>query len=154
MRGRVSGHWTLQITRRLNHPDGSFAGVVVVSEDPAYFTSDFYNVASIGREGVIAVVSDNGSVLARNTGGGAPKARRPPAAADTRSPPNARTATSPRAASYPTSDHASGIYVDPIDNVKRIVSYRHIDGYPLGVLVGLSGRKNSSTTTTRATSIC
>jgi len=47
--GRVSGHWTLQMTRRLNHPDGSFAGVVVVSEDPSYFTSDFYNNAAIGR---------------------------------------------------------------------------------------------------------
>ncbi len=43
------------MTRRLNHPDGSFAGVVVVSEDPSYFTSDFYNNAAIGREGVIAV---------------------------------------------------------------------------------------------------
>jgi hypothetical protein len=39
---------------------------------------------------------------------------------------------------YPTSEHVSGTYVDSIDNVTRIVSYRHIDGYPLGVLVGLS----------------
>ena len=140
VRGRVSGLWTLQITRRLNHPDGSFAGVVVVSEDPAYFTSDFYNVASIGREGVIAVVSDNGSVLARNTGGGA---RRKPrrhrrARADTRTPAERAHGDFTASGVYPTSDHASGIYVDPIDNVKRIVSYRHIDGYPLGVLVGLS----------------
>lgn len=139
VRGRVSGLWTLQITRRLNHPDGSFAGVVVVSEDPAYFTSDFYNVASIGREGVIAVVSDNGSVLARNTGGGvAEGSATSPARADTRTPAERAHGDFTASGVYPTSDHASGIYVDPIDNVKRIVSYRHIDGYPLGVLVGLS----------------
>ncbi|SAL74389.1 EAL/GGDEF domain-containing protein [Caballeronia terrestris] len=139
VRGRVSGLWTLQITRRLNHPDGSFAGVVVVSEDPAYFTSDFYNVASIGREGVIAVVSDNGSVLARNTGGGAAEgSANSPARTDTRTPAERAHGDFTASGVYPTSDHASGIYVDPIDNVKRIVSYRHIDGYPLGVLVGLS----------------
>ncbi|MFX1736402.1 EAL domain-containing protein [Paraburkholderia sp. A1RI_3L] len=119
--GRVSGHWTLQMTRRLNHPDGSFAGVVVVSEDPSYFTSDFYNNAAIGRDGVIAVISDNGTVLARRTG-------------------SAERAMGAFTASgiYPTSEHVSGTYVDPIDHVTRIVSYRHIDGYPLGVLVGLS----------------
>ncbi|CAH2781857.1 MAG: Sensory box/GGDEF family protein [uncultured Paraburkholderia sp.] len=119
--GRVSGHWTLQMTRRLNHPDGSFAGVVVVSEDPSYFTSDFYNNAAIGREGVIAVISDNGTVLARRTGNVV----------------NA-TGTFSASGSYPTSEHVSSTYVDSIDNVTRIVSYRHIDGYPLGVLVGLS----------------
>ncbi|SEI79956.1 bifunctional diguanylate cyclase/phosphodiesterase [Paraburkholderia diazotrophica] len=119
--GRVSGHWTLQMTRRLNHPDGTFAGVVVVSEDPSYFTTDFYNNAAIGREGVIAVISDSGAVLARRTG-------------NTESAPGVFTATGV----YPTSEHVSGTYVDSIDNVTRIVSYRHIDGYPLGVLVGLS----------------
>ncbi|HTS54313.1 MAG TPA: sensor domain-containing diguanylate cyclase, partial [Burkholderiales bacterium] len=119
--GRVSGHWTLQMTRRLNHADGSFAGVVVVSEDPSYFTSDFYNNAAIGRDGVIAVISDTGAVLARRTG-------------------SAERANGAFSASgvYPISEHASGTYVDPIDHVARIVSYRHIDGYPLAVLVGLS----------------
>ncbi|SAL18029.1 EAL domain-containing protein [Caballeronia telluris] len=145
VRGRVSGLWTLQITRRLNHPDGSFAGVVVVSEDPTYFTSDFYNVASIGREGVIAVVSDNGSVLARNTGAGASEGTgtRTSVASknDARSAAERARGDFTASGVYPTSDHASGIYVDPIDNVKRIVSYRHIDGYPLGVLVGLSEKE-------------
>jgi len=118
--GRVSNQWTLQMTRRLNHPDGSFAGVVVVSEDPSYFTSDFYNIAAIGREGVILVVSDSGAVLARSTGDmhGAP----------------AFSATG----NYPARKHVSGTYADPIDGVTRIVSYRHIDGYPMGVMVGLS----------------
>ncbi|WP_207004467.1 bifunctional diguanylate cyclase/phosphodiesterase [Trinickia mobilis] len=119
--GRVSRQWTLQMTRRLNHPDGSFAGVVVVSEDPNYFTSDFYNNAAIGKYGVIAVISDNGAVLARHTG-------------SVKDVPGAFSATG----AYPVSEHVSGTYVDPIDSITRIVSYRHIDGYPMGVLVGLS----------------
>ncbi|KND61829.1 diguanylate cyclase/phosphodiesterase (GGDEF & EAL domain) with PAS/PAC sensor(s) [Candidatus Burkholderia verschuerenii] len=148
VRGRVSGIWTLQITRRLNHPDGTFAGVVVVSEDPAYFTNDFYNVATIGHEGVIAVVADNGTVLARSTGDGTND--HPPASAVSKGGAARNAASDPHdhthgafsaSGIYPTSEHASGIYVDPIDHVKRIVSYRHIDGYPLGVLVGLSERE-------------
>ncbi len=116
-------------------------GVVVVSEDPAYFTSDFYNVASIGHEGVIAVVSDSGSVLARSTGGDTVQNASSIPVAKGSGARNADTADHGHGAFsasgvYPTADHASGIYVDPIDHVKRIVSYRHIDGYPLGVLVG------------------
>ncbi|GAB7539598.1 bifunctional diguanylate cyclase/phosphodiesterase [Burkholderia sp. 3C] len=121
--GRLSGQWTLQMTRRLNAPDGSFAGVVVVSEDPSYFTSDFYNNAAVGKDGVIAVVSDTGAVLARRTG----------------APGTGRAAGSFSASGvYPIAERVSGTYADPIDGTMRIVSYRHLDGYPLGVLVGLS----------------
>ncbi|MGN4068274.1 bifunctional diguanylate cyclase/phosphodiesterase [Burkholderia gladioli] len=119
--GRVSGQWTLQMTRRLNGPDGKFAGVVVVSEDPSYFTSDFYNNAAIGKDGVIAVVSDTGAVLARRTGSAGNAA-----------------GTFSATGVYPIAERVSGTYADPIDGTLRIVSYRHLDGYPLGVLVGLS----------------
>jgi diguanylate cyclase (GGDEF)-like protein len=152
--GRVSKQWTLQITRRLNHPDGSFAGVVVVSEDPSYFTSDFNNVASIGREGVIAVIADNGAVLARSAGVGSTAGSTAGSTVDSTMSTgvtamgqsgvgHALESSAPAghftaSGVYPTTEHASGIYVDPIDGVKRIVSYRHIDGYPLGVIVGLS----------------
>jgi diguanylate cyclase (GGDEF)-like protein len=120
-RGRVPGHETLELSRRLNAPDGSFAGVVVVSEAPGYFTNDFYNNAAIGRDGMIAVVADNGTVLSRSTG-----SERHAADAFTTN------------AVYPLTGQTSGVYVDPIDQVTRIVSYRHVDGYPLDVLVGLS----------------
>ncbi|WP_258002333.1 putative bifunctional diguanylate cyclase/phosphodiesterase [Burkholderia sp. WAC0059] len=114
--GRISGRTVLQMTRRLNHPDGSFAGVVVVSEDPGYFTSDFYDDTAIGHDSVIALIADDGTVLARRAGAGADST----------------------GGFYPAQERASGIYADPIDHVTRIVSYRHLDGYPLGVLVGLS----------------
>ena len=39
--GRSSGKWSIQMTRRANKPDGSLAGVVVVSVDPFYFTELF-----------------------------------------------------------------------------------------------------------------
>jgi diguanylate cyclase (GGDEF)-like protein len=119
--GRVSKQWTLQMTRRLDHPDGSFAGVVVVSENPAYFTSDFYNDAAIGHNGIISVVSDNGAILARRTGDAQDPATRFSAAGQ-----------------YPIDHRLSGIMRDPLDGVQRVVSYRHLDGYPLGVIVGLS----------------
>jgi len=119
--GRVSGQWTLQMTRRLNNPDGSFAGVVVVSENPSYFTNDFYNIAAIGKDGVIAVVSDTGTVLARRTG-----AR------------HDAPGTFSASGVYPDAGRIAGVSADPIDGVTRIVSYRHLDGYPLAVMVGLS----------------
>lgn len=118
--GRASGQWTLQFTRRLNSPGGQFGGIVVVSVDPRYFTSDFYNTAALGDNGVIAVISDDGTVLSRQTGSHDPEHR---FTAGVR---------------YPEPQHLAGEIDDPIDNVTRQVAYRHIADYPLGVMAGLA----------------
>ncbi|GAB3627946.1 dGTP triphosphohydrolase [Pandoraea terrae] len=118
--GRLSRKWTLQFTRRLNHPDGSFAGVVVVSQEPSYFTSDFYTNAILGRFGQIAVIADDGMLLARSTGSDV-----------------AATGTG-ELPLFPAGQRASGIQRDPVDGVERVVAYRHLDDYPLAVQVGLS----------------
>ena len=119
--GRVSHQWTLQFTRRLNNPDGSFAGVVVVSEDPDYLTNGFYNLDSLGADGTLAVISDNGYLLSR-LGGRGPASPTGPAASAYREMQNAR----------------GGVFGDPADGVRRFVTYRHLKRYPVAVLVGLA----------------
>jgi diguanylate cyclase (GGDEF)-like protein len=119
--GRVSHHRTLQFTRRLNNHDGSFAGVVVVSEDPDFLTAGFYHLDAVGVGGMLTVVSDNGYLLSRLTTGvsvspdGAP------------------------ASEYRAMLNAKGrAFSDPVDHIRRIVTHLHSARYPVAVLVGMS----------------
>jgi PAS domain S-box-containing protein len=66
VKGRVSGKWSIQLTRPIF--DGArFAGVVVLSLDPDYFVR-YYQRFDLGEQGVISVVRDTGEVMARSTG--------------------------------------------------------------------------------------
>lgn len=65
--GRASGKWSVQFTRRFSNKDGSFAGVVVASMNPAHFTS-FYDKIDLGATTSVAMVGSDGVV--RSSGGG------------------------------------------------------------------------------------
>jgi signal transduction histidine kinase len=65
--GRASGKWSIQLTRRINRANGEFAGVVVVSIDPGYFTR-FYNELQLGSKGVMALYGLDGVARARRIG--------------------------------------------------------------------------------------
>ncbi len=66
--GRASGRWSVQVTRRFLNSDGTFAGVVVASLDPAHFTA-FYDKIDLGATRAVALIGEDGVV--RSSGGSA-----------------------------------------------------------------------------------
>jgi len=121
--GRVSGKWSIQLSRRLNAPDGSFDGVVILSIDP-YYLASFYESIDINTEGNIILVGLDGIVRARVSG-------------------EVRTVGQTMVGSslfrnLAESDQGSYRGAGRTDGVVRLSSYRRVKGYPLVVVVGLS----------------
>jgi diguanylate cyclase (GGDEF)-like protein/PAS domain S-box-containing protein len=61
---KSSGQWVITLSRRWNHADGSFGGVVLATIDAAYF-SQYYSQFDLGPQGAIALVNRDGIVMAR-----------------------------------------------------------------------------------------
>ncbi|MGE4447429.1 MAG: diguanylate cyclase [Azospira sp.] len=82
--GRASGKWSIQLSRRLNHQDGSFAGVAVASVDPQYLARFYQEVGLqagtvlglIGHDRVLRVrVTDKETAIGQTLSDGAPLLR-------------------------------------------------------------------------------
>lgn len=59
--GRRSGRWSVQLTRRIEGPGGTFDGVLVASMDPAHF-GRFYNSINFGKEEAVIFAGLDGFV--------------------------------------------------------------------------------------------
>ena len=60
----AGGPWVTLLSRRLDHADGSFAGIVVAQLNMAYF-EDFYQAVELTENGAIVLHRRDGLVLAR-----------------------------------------------------------------------------------------
>jgi len=63
--GRTSQKVSIHMTRRLNNPDGSFAGVAIIAMDPYYFTK-FYREMDFAENYTIRLIGFDGIVRASN----------------------------------------------------------------------------------------
>lgn len=124
MRGRITGRWGFVASRRLEAPDGRFAGVVVAAIEPEKLEPEFAGV-NVGRDGVLNLRFLNGDLLVRI--------------------PHLEHAIGQR---VQTTDalleairrdgEATVVISSGLDGIRRIVTARAIPGTPLLVVVGLS----------------
>lgn len=125
VKSRSGGQWIITASRRIDHPDGSFAGVALLTIDVAYF-SKFYQRFDFGPNGSASLLNTAGIMLAR-TG----DEREAFVGRDLSNAPLFREWKSrPAAAVY--------YFKSPIDGVQRLSYYQRSSNYPLMVLAGKS----------------
>jgi diguanylate cyclase (GGDEF)-like protein len=118
-----TGEGKLHFSRRLDAPDGRFAGVVTVSVNADYFVSG-YEESKLGKQGVLGIVGSNGLFRVRRSGdtilSGEP---------------------GDYAALLPSTDSVTesvGQTVNSWDGVTRYASARALYDFPVVVVVGLA----------------
>ncbi len=129
VKGGGAGHWSIPMSRRLNGPDGSFAGVLIVSLDP-YYLARFYETVDLGAGGTVMLVGRDGIVRARVSFERAPNA--------SSVTPKLTIGETVMLQLDPDTARRSFHVESGLDNVERVVSYSVLRDYPLVVGVGLS----------------
>ena len=121
--GRATGKWSIPLSRRLNHPDGSFAGVVLVALDPqTLYTED--DRPFLGSHGSLGLLGEDNIFRLRRISD------------STRFGEKLDFAAFKRDAMVNTQD--SFTRASPIDGVRRIYSYRQLKDFPLIAVAGLA----------------
>ena len=124
IKSRSSGEWIMTVSRRVNHPDGSFAGVALATIYLSHFLQ-LYDSIDMGSNGVINLIADDASIVVR----------RPFNEADI----GTSLAKSPLFLQLlPKASAGTATMRSIIDGVERVVGYRRVEGYPLIVFAALN----------------
>jgi len=117
VRSRSTGAWVLPVSRRLDHADGSFAGVALGTIRIEYF-SKLYQSFNVGREGVILLSLDDGTLVYRHP--------------HSEQLIGTDISNGPVYRMYRTKGPAgTAMLRSNIDGIERLYSYRHLETYPL-----------------------
>lgn len=118
LQGKVSGVWTIQLSRKITAADGRTLGVVVASLNQAYFDK-VYGQVGLGSDGGVALVGLDGVIRARVAGGASAQAGR-----SISEPLKEKLQQAPSGATVSSSSLG----------MNRIVGYSRVGNYPLTVL--------------------
>ncbi len=122
--GRVSGKWSINISRRINRADGSFGGVVIAGIDIEYFDR-FYREVELGADSVINIMGRDGIVRLRRSADGFSAGQM------------LRNAPALQQADRGITK-GNLVVATPIDGKRRISSFRVLENLPLVVVVAKS----------------
>lgn len=124
IRSRSTGDLIIPVSRRLNHPDGSFAGIVLATLYVDYFRQ-FYNNFALNNDASLSLLLTDGTILYRR--------------------PFNEDAIGKNISHgvlfreiLPHSEFGNATLVSQYDNVERIYGYSRVDRYPLVITAGLS----------------
>lgn len=124
VRSRSTGNWLIPVSRRLNHADGSFAGVALAGIQVEYL-KQFYEHFNLGQGGASFLALDDGTMLVRNPYSDAVI--------------GANFSDAPIFRIYrATGPQGSAMLTSKTDGVERLYSYAHLEHYPMLVAAALS----------------
>lgn len=124
IRSLATGKWVLTISRRMDHSDGSFGGVVLAGIDAEYFKT-YYDKIDIGKNGAILIAMNDGTIFVRRPSldeSALKSINKMPFFIDFLS----------------KIDNGSEVTKSTLDGVQRIVSHRRLQRYSMFVAVALS----------------
>jgi diguanylate cyclase (GGDEF)-like protein/PAS domain S-box-containing protein len=129
LQSRETGKWVIVMARRVNRPDGSFAGAVSVMM-PVEHLLELFNSIDVGRHGAISLRDGNLGIIARY-----------PQTFGTGSIIGQIT-ESREFKILLAAGRTSGTFnaVSPVDKIERKYSYRRFSRYPMYIKVGLATR--------------
>jgi PAS domain S-box-containing protein len=124
---RINKTWVINFARRLNRPDGSFAGVVYANISLENF-GKMFAIVDIGKHGAINLRDSDMRLIMRH-----------PSPLDIGGSIGKKD-ISPQFQALITAGQTNSTFHTPVsfDNVARVVSYRRIGPYPLFISVGLA----------------
>jgi diguanylate cyclase (GGDEF)-like protein len=111
----ASGEPAIVFSRRLERPGGAFDGVLVLHVRPSYLTS-FYDEASFGKGGYLAIRGANAVLYAANVGG--------------------LDVERPLPEAWPVPGTAAGTRI--LQEPARLLAWQPVGAYPMLVVVGLA----------------
>lgn len=126
IQSRSTGEWIIPVSRRIERPDGAFAGVALTAINMDYFKK-YYTGVDIGPDGVIIFAHDNGILLLRLPFNDAQIGM--------------DMSKGPLFGHLSKERSGSAIFTAVTDGVRRVYSYRRLERYPLVIAAAQSKKE-------------